>query len=658
VPSPGDQLRRAVAALPGGGEARDGQVTMAEAVWRSLEEGRHLVARAGTGTGKSLAYLVPAVLWGKPVVVATATKALQDQLAGKDLPFLRKALGRRFEFAVLKGRSNYLCVQRAREVLDTGEQGAFAPVEATPVVEASGRLGDEVRRLVAWGETTSTGDRAELDFEPAPRAWSLVSVSATECPGANRCPSGGDCFAEKARHKAAEADIVVVNMHLYGAHLASGGAVLPEHDAVVFDEAHELEDVLAASLGFEVGPGRVRALAAGAGAALAGSAGGGRRGAGAGTGSGPAVTDLFDVATQLEKVLVQLDGERIPPGAGGALAEVLALLGTRLGRVEADLREAAKAAREAGGQGADLLARCTRAQLALEHCRSEVASVPQAGPDQVVWVEGGERSPRLRVAPVDVSGVMAAQVFEQMPVVLTTATAPRGLGGRLGAAPDELDEIDVGSPFPYEEHALLYCAARVPDRRRAGEEAATAAVHAELEALIRAAGGRTMALFTSWRAMRGAVEELRRRLPYRIFSQEELPKPALLTAFTAEAESCLFATMSFWQGVDVPGPTLSLVVIDRLPFPRPDDPLMSARRERAGAAAFKTIDVPRAATLLAQGAGRLIRTAEDRGVVAVLDARLSTAASYRWDLVNALPPMRRTKDRAEVEAFLRGLRDG
>ncbi|HEV7888063.1 MAG TPA: DEAD/DEAH box helicase, partial [Acidimicrobiales bacterium] len=247
-------LGRVTAALPGGGEARPGQVEMASAVACALAEGRHLVVQAGTGTGKSLAYLAPAVLSGQRVVVATATKALQDQLAGKDLPFLQKHLGVDFEFAVLKGRSNYLCRQRMREVA-----GGDDTLELDDEV---GALGREVARLIEFGQTAgASGDRADLPFEPRPKAWSSVSVSAMECPGAAKCPSGEECFAEAARRRAALADVIVVNTHLYATHLATGGFVLPDHDVVVFDEAHELEDVAASNLGLELTAGRFRALA-------------------------------------------------------------------------------------------------------------------------------------------------------------------------------------------------------------------------------------------------------------------------------------------------------------------------------------------------------------------------------------------------------------
>ncbi|HTT87636.1 MAG TPA: ATP-dependent DNA helicase, partial [Acidimicrobiales bacterium] len=276
-----------------------------------------------------------------------------------------------------------------------------------------------------------------------------------------------------------------------------------------------------------------------------------------------------------------------------------------------------------------------------------------ADDDHVAWVEppsgptGGAST--LRRVPIEIGPVLAEGLWPEVTAVLTSATVPPSLGERLGLPVADTKVVDVGSPFPYDEAALLYCAAHLPDRRRPESDAA---VHDELAALITAAGGRALALFTSWRAMRGALDALRPVLPYRLLAQNDLPKLALLEAFTADESSCLFATMSFWQGVDVPGATLSLVAIDRLPFPRPDDPLLDARRRRAGGRSFLVVDLPRAATLLAQGAGRLIRSSTDAGVVAVLDRRLATAG-YRRTMLGALPPMPFTTRRDEALAFLR-----
>ena len=611
----GDAVEQVVAAL-GAGEDRPGQREMAEAVGAAVDEGRHLVVQAGTGTGKSLAYLVPAVLSGKRVVVATATKALQDQLAGKDLPFLAEHLGVPFEFAVLKGRSNYLCRQRAREVAGGDEQ--------LELDDDVGELGREIARLIEWGRSSDTGDRAELDFEPRPRAWSSVSVSAMDCPGATRCPAGEECFAEAARRRAESADVVVVNTHLYGAHLASGGHVLPEHDVVVFDEAHELEDIAAAALGLELGAGRFRTLVRNARGVIDKD-------------DNAALDDLDGAGLRLENALAPYRGKRLPPGLGDEVADAVRLAGDRAARAVAAVRK---------GDTDD--PKRARALQAAGHLSGDLAFALEQHDDYVSWVEGPPHAPVLRLAPIDVGDLLAERLWGEVTGILTSATLPPGLGARVGLPPEGHTVLDVGSPFPYEEHAVLYCAAHLPDPRSPQYEAA---VHDELEALLRLAEGRTLALFTSWRAMQAAAAALEDRVPWTLLTQSDLPKPALVEAFSADEHACLFATMGFWQGIDVPGPALSQVVIDRIPFPRPDEPLFQARRDRAGANAFRTVDLPRAATLLAQGAGRLIRSSTDRGVVAVLDPRLAKAG-YRWDLVKALPPMKRTKDRADVEAFL------
>jgi ATP-dependent DNA helicase DinG len=607
---------------------------MASAVARAIAQRRHLIVGAQTGTGKSLAYLVPALLSGSRVVVATATKALQDQLGTKDLPFLAERLEVPFEFAVLKGRANYLCRQRALEVAGGGDQLELSASDpGGPGLDgaALGAFGRQVRRLIEWSMTAETGDRADLPFEPQARAWAMVSVGATECPGAARCPSGDVCFAELARKRAGLADVVVVNTHLYATHLASGGSVLPDHDVVVFDEAHELEDVASSTLGLELAPGRLFALARNAGPLVS---------------DGAILTALEDGGTRLTAVLLQHRGQRLPRPLPEEVETVLTVLRERAARLSAALRQA---------DHADP-ARKARAQQSVGHLTGDLDQVLDLPATSVAWIEGPAHSLVLKVAPIEVAPLLAALLWrgEDAPTaVLTSATIPPNLAVRLGIPAGSFDEMDVGSPFDYSSQALLYCAVHLPDPR---SERYEPAMQQELEALIRAAGGRTMALFTSWRAMEAAAKALRDVLPWPILTQADLPKPALLQAFKNDERSCLFATMGFWQGVDVPGPALSLVAIDRIPFPRPDEPLLQARRERLGRAAFGAIDLPRAATLLAQGVGRLIRSPTDRGVVAVLDPRLATAR-YRWDLVRALPPMRRTRHRREVEDFLAALRE-
>ncbi len=652
-----DALAEVTAALPGGGEDRPGQLAMAEAVERALVRRRHLVVQAGTGTGKSLAYLLPAALrlgddLPGPVVVATATKALQDQLAHKDLPFLAEHLGSRvpLTFAVLKGRANYLCRQRATEIGGAAGDPALDAVQLFEGDDAAdepldlGRFGDQVKALIAWGERSATGDRADLDFEPHPKAWAAVSVSARECPGAFRCPSGSVCFAERARERAAAAKVVVVNTHLYAAHVAGNGNVLPEHEVVVLDEAHQVEGIMTDALGVDVTAARLRAVAQTA-----------RRFLGSDTSDADTVDDVVAAADRLQSLLGELQGQRVLSGDAPRdeeLAALVQLIGTRLEGLQGALRRAG-----AGDGASDDAAGRARALLAAEHLQGEVGSLVTFGRSHVAWVQAsgpGGRALSLRGAPVDVAPALCERLWPQVTAVLTSATVPLMAVERLGLPPAETDQLDVGSPFDFPTCALLYCAAHLPDPRRGDPHGR---IVDELVTLIEAAGGRTLALFTSWRAMHAAVDAVRRAVAYRVLAQGDLPKTKLVDEFARDDSSCLFATMSFWQGVDVPGGTLSLVVIDRLPFARPDDPLLDAQRERAGNAAFNTVDLPRAAMLLAQGAGRLIRSSTDRGVVAVLDPRLATAR-YGRVLVRALPPMRRTKDRDEVVAFLREVTAG
>ena len=654
LPSPGvtrsavaDALARVVAALPGGGEARPGQVEMATAVADAVASGRHLVVRAGTGTGKTLGYLVPTILAGKRVVVATATRALQDQLATKDLPFLERHLGRRFRWAVLKGRANYVCVQRLAELVpDDGGGPDGSPVAAPRRSGGRPRPADQLRldglaeradaeelaAIAAWAATTRTGDRSELEVEPREATWAAVSTTSRDCPGAARCPRGDRCFAEAARATAAEADVVVVNLHLYGLDLASGGAILPEHDVVVVDEAHVLEDVISATTGVEIGAGRFTHL----GSMLRGIL----------AEAGDTITGVVDAGTVLAGALRPHRDQRLtaplPDGVAGALAAVR----RRVEAAQAALRNIPDDATD------DVSARAIRARQAATSLLDDLDAVAAPTDADVLFVAGPDHAPVLRLAPLDVTGLLRERLWSQRTAVLTSATLPPGIGPRLGL-PQRADELlDVGSPFDYRSNGLIYCAAHLP--RPTDPRWADAAID-EIGALVEAAGGRTLALFTSYKAMHRAAEVLRERLSHPIVVQGEQPKPALVARFASEPETCLFATTSFWQGIDVPGPSLSLVTIDRLPFPRPDDPLLQARRERVGPGAFLAIDVPRAATMLAQGIGRLIRSSADRGAIAVLDPRLATAR-YGPKIVATLPPMRRTRDRADIEAFLRELR--
>ena len=466
--------------------------------------------------------------------------------------------------------------------------------------------------------------------------------------------------------------MVVVNTHLYATSLAMGEAdLLSPHDLVIFDEAHELEDIASTAFGFDISQPRLVALARLARPLVADSS---------------AAAAVEDGALLLGGALRPRRDQPLDQPLDEDVARTLGLLRERVNHLLEELRKAGRPAvggarrrwnwrpaqckgtgrkqrsgrspkgeKSAVGMGKlGAGGRGPRAQKAASLLVDELSEILELPEGQVAWVEGPEHAPVLRVAPIDVGELLRERLWlgdDAPTAVLTSATIPPHLGQRLGLADGSYDEQDVGSPFSYEEQALLYCPVNLPDPRDANFEAA---MHEELISLIEAAEGRALALFTSWRAMKAAADVVRGRVPWTVLTQSDLPKVKLVDVFSSDEHSCLFATMGFWQGVDVPGPSLSLVTIDRLPFPRPDDPLLRARRAALGARAFELIDVPRAATLLAQGAGRLIRSRDDRGVVAVFDRRLGKAR-YRWELVDSLPPMRRTKSRAEVETFLKSL---
>jgi ATP-dependent DNA helicase DinG len=608
--------------LPGGGESRTGQRDMVRAVAAAGASGRHLVIEAGTGVGKSLGYLVPLSLTGERVVVATATKNLQDQLATKDAPLVA-AHHRKLKVAVLKGRANYLCRLRVR---DAGGDGQLA----LDVEESPATVSRQVRRILEWARTTETGERDELSFEADGRAWRAVSVSPHECVGRVQCPEGERCFAERAKDRAAEADIVIVNTHLYGAHLSAGSSILPEHDCVVFDEAHQVPDIFAQLLGTTINAATLRTVASQARAALTGA------------GVEPA-RSLLSVADRLGDALArQLGGGQ----ATGLNEEVATLLAEASGLVT----ELLARLRDQRPDQLDALGRYQRALGPTVHLGTDLARIREATSGELVWLAARDRDVDIELSLVELGPRLAKDLWSTVRSVLTSATIHDTLVSELGLT-GEAEVMRVPSPFDYATHSLLYVPSDLPHRN---DGAAEAAIIEELVALITAANGRTLALFTNREVMKRVAALVETRIATPVLVQDTLSRNQLLKQFRDDHATSLFAVTSYWQGVDVPGSTLSLVTIDRLPFARPDDPLTLARRERAGDRAFTEVDLPRAAMLLAQGVGRLIRSHDDQGVVAVLDTRLATA-NYRGRLLGRLPPMRRTRSRAEVEQFLREL---
>lgn len=614
-------LQQVTAALPSGGETRQGQLDMLDAVATAIETEQHLIVQAGTGTGKSLAYLIPVILSGKRSVVATATKALQDQIATTELPHLRSHLDRAFTWAVLKGRNNYVCRQRVNEFANDGQMS---------LAGTAAHDEDEIERLVEFSDLSSTGDRAELDFEPSDASWNAVSVTSRECPGRNKCPSGNNCFAEMARDRAHESDVVVVNTHLLATDMRADQGVLPEHQIVVIDEAHQLDDIATSSFGSSINGARMRWFARAAEAILA---------------DPDTIDKLRDVGDDITEALEPHLGERLPLEGVEEISVAIDRARDRVNTALEKLRGMPK------GDNTDADARRVRAEQAGLSLLTELTEASAFDDSIVAWVErGGGGEPTLQVAPLDVASMLGPVLVEGRTAILTSATLPPATATNVGLEPDEHVRLEVESPFDYPSNALLYCATHLPEPRSPDYETA---MLTHLVELMSAAGGRTLGLFTSYRMMDAAAEFLETYIKTPILTQRDYPKPVLIEKFKEDPETSLLATLGFWQGIDIPGPSLSLVTIDRLPFPRPDDPLLSARRDLAGRHAFRLIDLPRAATLLAQGAGRLIRSKGDRGVVAVLDSRLATKKSYRWDLINALPNFARTSDPEDVIARLR-----
>jgi ATP-dependent DNA helicase DinG len=655
-------LATAVSAL--GGEERAGQVEMAAAVEHAFEAGEHLAVQAGTGTGKSLAYLVPAVaralLTNRPVVVSTATIALQRQLVDRDLPRLADALApalpRRPEFALLKGRGNYLCLNKIHNGASNEPDG---PQEELFDAVATTALGRDVQRLTEWASDTETGDRDEVTPGVPDRSWGQVSVSARECIGASRCTYGADCFAEKARTNSGRADIVVTNHALLAIDAISDVNVLPEHDLLIVDEAHELVDRVTS-----VATGELSATSLGVALRRA------------------ARLVEPEVAQRLEAAVANFTSViyEAAPGRIDTLDDELATYLTAV-RDAADRVRNSIDTSPTDPKAASARTEAVTALLEVSDTATRVlTSFGPAIPDRtdVVWLDQdevrGTKRAVLRVAPLSVSGLLRGRLFDHATVVLTSATLTVGGtfdamardwglmfgNGASEATGEGRDQakwrgLDVGSPFAHAKSGILYVAAHLPPPGR--DSAGSAEQLDEIEGLITAAGGRTLGLFSSMRAAKATAELMRDRLDTLVLCQGEDTTAALVRRFAEDEATSLFGTLSLWQGVDVPGASLSLVIIDRIPFPRPDDPLVTARQRAIaarGGNGFMAVAASHAALLLAQGAGRLLRSVEDRGVVAVLDSRMATAR-YGGYLRASLPPFWATTDTGRVRGSLERL---
>ena len=656
---PGGALSRVLSAY----EARSPQLAMAAQVEHALARGRALVVEAGTGTGKTLAYLLPAARSGLKVVISTATKTLQEQLADKDVPLLR-ALGVDAKFAFLKGRQNYLCLLRFEQFL---RNPTFAVREEAAVFDA----------IAAWAETTQTGDRAELSELPENFAsWRELSATADQCIGA-KCTHYDRCFVFRMRQKAAEADVIVVNHHLFFADLAlrtssagdTGAAVLPKYDAVVFDEAHAVEEVATEHFGAQLSSFRVGELARDALRSLQDRP---ERveALGLATRLLREGRDFFDVAVesaperQTQLVRSSRKGGGSPPAVQSEGR--WALIPGALRPAEAERQKLAEAIRALGaalsGTGDDELALLERRCLVL-NADLELFSETKRRPDLIHWAESRGGHLFLHASPIDVKGLLQDKLYDRIgPVVFTSATLAVGgqlqyFAQRIGLSDDSgplfpLETHVLASPFDYQSNAALYLPRQMPDPQ---DPPFAEAVAGELRALLPITSGRAFVLFTSLRNMRAVHGLLADELPWQVLLQGDAPKAQLLKRFR-ERPSVLFASQSFWEGVDVPGEALSLVVIDKLPFASPAEPIVAARIDRLraeGQDPFYRYQLPQAALALKQGFGRLIRSATDRGIVAVLDARM-TRKGYGRLFLDTLPRCRTLSTSGEVAAFWSG----
>ena len=642
-----------------GGSPREGQIEMAEAVANALSDRHHLMVQAGTGTGKSLAYLVPALVHGKKVLVATATLALQRQLVERDLPrivpALEKVLNREITYGIYKGVGNYICLQKMNS--ETSDPDGDVLLEVSS-------LGQDAKRLQAWAKTPGiSGDRDDAP-DVDRRVWAANSLSGRECVGADVCAYGHQCFAALAKAKAALADVVVTNHTLLAIEIVESHPILPERDAVILDEAHEFMDRTTQAVTEELTGPRVSRAAAMARKHLPGKL------SDAFTKAADAFDDAMDEHGQSVRFDTSLQGRLIdlPSGLEAPIRKVRESAQAIINSIAADEEIV----------DSDAIAERARVKGAVNEVSTTAAKLLKLGKGQVLWYEPTFST--LHLAPLSVSSVLRANLLTKTPVIATSATLTvgkgfdamaRNIGFVVGDETDtEVEEgdidpanvqmLDVGSPFDFANQGMLYLPKHLPEPGRDGPSSQALTERGEL---IDAAGGRTLALFSSWRGVEAADVHLRKvlaELPIKIITQKRGDAVGpLVERFAQDETSILLGTLSLWQGVDVPGSACILVAIDRIPFPRPDDPVMSARSaevDAGGGSGFMQISMPRAALMLAQGTGRLIRSVDVRVVVAILDSRFVTKR-YGSVLLNSMPPLWRTSDAKIVKESLRRLHE-
>ena len=638
-----------------GGVERPGQVQMVHAVADAIAKDEHLLVQAGTGTGKSLAYLIPAVAHafdsGQPAIVSTATLTLQAQIVDRDMPRLVQAiapiLGRQPTYALVKGRRNYLCRHKLSGGFPDDDEGSLLSVGA---VDANlSRLGSEIVRLREWADETQSGDRDELVPGVSERAWRQVSVSAHECLG-QKCPMATECFVERARSAAKDVDVVVTNHSFMAIDSFEGRQMLPEHDLLIVDEGHDLVDRVTSTITDELTVPMIAGAAKRAGRL--------------------AQTDQVTDASEFLAAII----EELPEGRLNGIPDTLSLALARVRDSARGVQTELKPASPEDNDGGRQVARA-----AIDEIFENAERILEQRELDVAWVsKDPRRGSVLKVAPMSVAMLMRDKVFADRTVIMTSATLELGgsfdsVAGTLGLRGEGAPAwrgLDVGSPFDYPRQAIAYVAKHLPAPGRDGIAPQTLD---EIEELVRAGGGRTLGLFSSMRAAVAATEAMRERFGkgpntdtgtgnmetgrIEFICQGEDQTSTLVRHFARDARTCLFGTLSLWQGVDVPGSACQLVIIDRIPFPRPDDPLSSARSQaiaRMGGNGFMAVAATHAALRLAQGAGRLVRRGDDRGVVAILDSRMMTAR-YAGFLQKSLPPFWPTIDKAMVLAALKRL---